>query len=88
MVTQMTERPSLRAILSEAADTQHTAVLTWEEARTLLNEIDDLWWLRSCIESLTTSKDTNSTLRVGMLRSVVETTRPESATTDPRPNAP
>lgn len=32
-------RPPLRDILTEAADTQHTAVLTWQEARELIDYV-------------------------------------------------
>lgn len=32
-------RPTLREILTEAADTQHVAVLTWREARELLDAL-------------------------------------------------
>lgn len=78
-------RPSVREILTDAADTQHGAVLTWQEARALLNETEDLWWLRSCMESMTANRDTSSTMRVGMLRSLLATTQPDTSTTDPRP---
>lgn len=36
------KRPLLRDILTEAADTQHTAVLTWQEARELLDYVAGL----------------------------------------------
>lgn len=46
----MPERPTLRAILTEAADTQHTAVLTWQEARTLLDALDGHTAFREAVQ--------------------------------------
>lgn len=54
-----------------------------DAAEVARREVEDLWWLRHCLESLIANKDTNSTIRVGLLRGVLETTRPETSTTDP-----
>lgn len=46
-------------------------------------EIEDLWWLRRCLEAMIRAEDANATVRVGALRALLATTEPETSTTDP-----
>lgn len=54
-----------------------------EQAR---REIEDLWWLLHSLEALIEGRENGEQIRIGLLRSVVSTTRPETSTTDPRAN--